>query len=80
MQLFYRDAPRENAQIEVFAKAPDGSVEVFTVRTDDDGKATVPVSTGHRYMLDAVVLRVPETEDADIVWESLWANLTFQIP
>ncbi len=81
--LFYQGEPRSDAQVEVFEKAPDGAVEVFLVRTDQDGRAVVPVKPGHRYMLDAVVLREPEQALADaggVIWESLWANLTFEVP
>lgn len=81
--LFYQGEPRKDAQVEVFEKAEDGSVEIFLARTDEDGRATIPVKPGHRYMLDAVVLREPEralAEAGNVVWESLWANLTFEVP
>lgn len=81
--LFYQAKPRSDAQIEVFDRAPDDSVTISLVRTDEAGRATVPVRPGHRYMLDAVVLREPAPELAaarDAVWESLWANLTFSVP
>lgn len=83
VRLLYEGAPRGEAQIEVFEKAADGTVEVFTVRTDGEGEAVVPVKPGHRYMLDAVVLREPSAElaqDKNVQWESLWANLTFAVP
>ncbi|RZW07692.1 MAG: DUF4198 domain-containing protein [Rhodobacteraceae bacterium] len=83
VELRYQGQPRSDAQIEVFEKAADGSVTISTVRTAADGQATVPVKPGHRYMLDAVVLREPTPELAvarDAVWESLWANLTFAVP
>lgn len=78
VRLMYQGAPRADAQIEVFAKATDGTVAVSTVRTDETGVATVPVQPGQRYMLDSVVLRQPVEGDA--AWESLWANLTFAVP
>jgi uncharacterized GH25 family protein len=81
--LYYNDAPRSDAQIEVFERAPDASVMVSFVRTDDRGRATVPVRPGHAYMLDAVAIRRPATElatERNVLWESLWANLTFFIP
>ena len=56
---------------------------VFTLKTDAEGRATVPVKPGYRYMLDSVVLREPAPDLAagrDVVWESLWANLTFAVP
>lgn len=81
--VFFRQAPRSDAMIEVFERAPDDSVTVSTVRTDETGRAIVPVRPGHRYMLDAVVMREPSAElaeERDAVWESLWANLTFSVP
>ncbi len=83
VRVLYEGAPRAETQIEVFEKAADESVEIFTVRTDADGTATVPVKPGYRYMLDAVVLREPAAEVAvekNVHWESLWANLTFEVP
>lgn len=83
VRLLYRGAPRADAQVEIFEKAPDGAVAVSTVRTDGAGVARVPVRPGHVYMLDAVVIREPEGDLAsrpDIAWESLWANLTFAVP
>ena len=83
VRLLYEGQPRGDAQIEIFEKAPDDAVVVTLIRTDMDGVATVPVRPGHRYMLDAVVLRevAPEMEEITLaVWESLWANLTFEVP
>ena len=81
--LSYEGNPRADAQIEVFEKAPEATVRIFTVRTDAEGRARVPVKPGHRYMLDAVVLREPTdalAAETGAVWESLWANLTFAVP
>lgn len=81
--LFYRNAPRPDAQIEIFDRALDGRVTVSTARTDSEGRVIIPVQAGHVYMLDSVVLRQPEgplAERPEIVWESLWANLTFGVP
>jgi len=83
VRLTYEGAPRGDEQIEVFEKSGDGKVAVFTIRTDEEGVASVPVKPGHRYQLDAVVLREPGPEvdpERGAVWESLWANLTFAVP
>ena len=74
VRLLYQGAPRRDEQVDV---------TVFTVRTDGNGVATVPVKAGARYMLDAVVLREPSAALAsqrNVAWESLWANLTFGVP
>lgn len=78
IRLFYQGAPRVGAQVEVFESGP-GGITVTTLRTDDEGRARVAVRAGHRYMLDAVVLRVPG-DAGGAMWESLWANLTFAVP
>lgn len=83
VQLYYRENLRDDEQVEVFEKAPDGSVSVALYRTDDQGIATIPVKPGHEYMVDAVVMRIPNDELAETtgaVWETLWANLTFAVP
>ncbi len=83
VQLYYQGAPRGTAQIEIFARAPDGAIAISTALTDDSGRATIPVVPGFDYMLDAVVLREPSAAlaaETGAVWESLWANLTFAVP
>jgi uncharacterized GH25 family protein len=83
VQLLYRGAPRGDAQVEIFQRAADGGVSIDIVRTDADGKALIPVRPGVEYLLDAVVLRVPDpalAEAEGIVWETLWATLTFAMP
>lgn len=81
--LMYKGAPRPDAQVELFERAPDGSVEITLHRTDDKGRVSVPVKPGHSYLVDAVVLRVPSktlADEEDAVWETLWASLTFAVP
>ena len=83
VQVLYQGEPRADEQVEVFEKAPDKSVRIFTLKTDANGQVTVPVKEGHRYMLDSVVVREPSPELAesmDVEWETLWANLTFGVP
>ncbi|MEM9971165.1 MAG: DUF4198 domain-containing protein [Pseudomonadota bacterium] len=83
VQVLYQGQPRVNEQIEIFEKSPAGAVTISTLRTDGQGKATIPVKRGHRYMLDSVVVREPSAElaaEMDVEWETLWANLTFAVP
>jgi hypothetical protein len=82
VQVFYQGAPRIDTQVELFDRAPDGVVTITKHRTDATGTALLPVVPGHVYMADAVVLREPGSELADenVVWETLWANLTFAVP
>jgi hypothetical protein len=79
----YQGQPRVDAQIELFDKAPDGTVVTTYYRTDAQGQALLPVVAGHSYLVDAVVLRVPSdalAADKGAMWESLWAALTFAVP
>jgi len=78
-QLLYQGAPRVDAQVEVFDRAPDGLVSITLLRTDAVGKVSVPVQSGHEYMLDGVVLR-DAPEGGKAVWETLWAAMTFAVP
>ena len=83
VQVFYGDDVRADAQVELFEKAPDGTVEITLLRTDADGIVQLPVQPGHAYMADAVVLRLPDPELAEqqgVIWESLWAELNFAVP
>lgn len=74
-------APRAAAQVELFERAPDGTVAVTTHRTDAEGVAVLPVRAGHEYLADAVAIEPldPEAEDG-AQWRTLWAALTFAVP
>lgn len=82
LRVLYDGAPRANAQIELFEKAPDGAVTITLHTTDAEGRATVPVRAGHEYLADAVVMRSTgnDTVADGPVWETLWAALTFRVP
>ncbi len=82
VQVFYQGNPRANAQVEMFERIGQ-EVTITWHRTDEDGRAYLPVQPGGEYMLDAVVIREPGealAKDLDAVWETLWANLTFSVP
>ena len=83
IEVFLDGAPRVDAQVEVFDRAPDDSVTITLYRTDASGTATIPVQPGHAYLFDAVTLRpAPEAsaEENALVWETYWAALTFAVP
>lgn len=83
VRLSFDGAPRAAAQVEVFERAPDGAVVISLLRTDAEGVVHVPVTPGHVYLLDAVILRDPAPDLAEArnaVWESLWAALSFAVP
>ncbi|WP_261384857.1 DUF4198 domain-containing protein [Vannielia litorea] len=82
VDVIYDGAARADAQVEILDKAPDGTVEVSQIRTDATGRAVFPVTPGHEYLVDSVVVRAEPNEDAEAgpVWRSLWASLTFRVP
>jgi len=83
VEVLYDGVPRPDAQVEVFDRAPDGTVTVTLHRTDAQGQASIPVQRGHEYLFDAVVLRPADDErtaELPILWETYWAALTFKVP
>lgn len=80
--VYYEAAPRQNEQVEVFERTPEGDVESFVLRTDDKGRATVPVKSGHTYLVDSVAMEDTGNDDPEAgpVWHSAWASLTFRVP
>ncbi|SHI04948.1 DUF4198 domain-containing protein [Marivita hallyeonensis] len=81
VRVLYNGKPRANAQVELFAKSPGGSVKITLHRTDRQGRVRLPVRAGYSYLADAVVLRpLKPAKDGDPVWETLWASLTFAVP
>ncbi|WP_371156147.1 DUF4198 domain-containing protein [Jannaschia sp. 2305UL9-9] len=81
VRILFEGAPKADAQIEMFERAPDGEVAVTLHRADAEGRATLPVKAGHEYLLDSVTILPLEPEVAnDPVWYTLWAALTFAVP
>lgn len=82
VQVFLGDSPRAGTQLEIFERAPNGTLQVTTQTLDAEGRASVPVRPGHTYLLDAVVMRDTGIDDPGqgAVWHSMWASLTFRLP
>lgn len=81
VQVLFQGEPRADVQLEIYEAEGDAAVTVSTLRTDAEGRAVVPVQPGREYMLDSVVMLPVEAEnDLGVVWETLWANLTFEVP
>lgn len=79
----YQQEPRPDVQVELFERAPDGSVTMSVHRTDADGVVRLPVRPGRSYLVNSVILRAPAPAVADHtggVWETLWTSLTFATP
>lgn len=82
VSVLFEGAPRSGVQVEVFDRDPADDVTTFTVMTDGEGRAVIPVQPGHEYLLDSVVMLplYPDDPGGDPVWESLWAAMTFRVP
>ncbi len=82
VRVLYQGEPREEVQIEIFDRDPEGMVSIRTEITDAEGVASIPVEAGHEYLLDSVTMLPLAADDAaeSEVWESLWASLTFRVP
>lgn len=78
IQAFYNGTPMMDVQIELFDKDEKGEVEITLHRTDDEGQVILPIINGHSYLVDTVLLReAPEGSKEGVVWETLWASLTY---
>jgi len=74
---------QQNPYTDDVGRGLSGKVEVTLPRTDDRGLVTLPVKPSHSYLVDMVVLREPSEALATtkkVVWETLWASLTFAVP
>lgn len=73
--------PRANTQVEVFARAPNGTVKTSLFRTNAQGIAVIPMAANTEYQVDAVNLEDRDgTGPRKAVWHTMWANLTFATP
>lgn len=80
--LTWQGQAAADVQVAIFVlppggKAPDDMVRTL-VRTDAEGRASVPLAVAGDYMLAAVHME-PLEDDVAAVWESHWATLTYQI-
>ncbi len=82
VQVFYENAPKTDAFVEMFARQQDGVVLVSSYRTDAQGVVVLPVRSGVEYLIDAAMIYPLKNDDPaqGPVWESLWPSLTFLVP
>ncbi len=83
VQLLYEGVPLPDKQISIFARSQrqgeEDLLETSKVRTDGNGRAIIKVRPGKRYLLNSVHLIEVEGR-GEVVWESFWASLTFEVP
>ena len=83
VQLLYEGAPFADTDIQIF-HYPNGAEEAVKdhVTTDATGRAVIPVFDGGRFLINATHMREPRPEAAarGMMWESIWASLTYELP
>ena len=77
VQALFEGKPAANAQISIFEKTQTVTLH-STERTGADGIATIALIKNTRYMLSSVQM-VANKPESGVVWESLWASLTFAV-
>ena len=75
VRLLWQGKPAADIQIAVFRETD--SIERTTLRTNADGRATIPLDGGGRFLLNAVRMARAAGDDG-VAWESHWASLTFE--
>ena len=66
-------------KVTVFQKSRTDDVTVSHLWTNAEGRISLRLSPGHRYLLDAVAFAAAP-EGGDAVWRTYWASLTFAAP
>ena len=79
----YQGKPQPFSMLNVFERSnTDLRVNSFVVKTDAKGIATVKVENDNDYLIDNVIIRPTNDKllkDKGVIWESLWAALTFGV-
>ena len=79
----YKGRPQAFSVLNVFERSNmDLRVKSFVVKTDAKGIATVKVENDNAYLIDNVIIRPANDKllkDKGVIWESLWAALTFGV-
>ncbi len=77
VRLLHKGKPLQGALVLAFQRT--NPVTRITARTDENGRAQLPLKNSGLWLLSAVHL-APAPRFAREEWESLWASLTFELP
>ena len=80
VQVLYENAPLHDVQMSIFRRDAAGEITRETLRTDREGRATIPRKNAEMTLLSAVHMIEPDadlTERKGVVWHSLWGSLTY---
>lgn len=83
LRLLYQGAALADARVTVFERRAEGDVQTHVLTTDTAGRVAFDTTPGSTYLVDSVVLRRPSgalVAEYRVIWESLWASLTFAVP
>lgn len=83
VQLLWQGRPEAGRQIKIFSRpaGAEGSMpEVVDYSTGADGTIAFAVSPATVYMLNSVKMLPVDPPRDDVVWQSFWSSLTFEIP
>ena len=79
----YQGRPQAFTTLNVFERSnADLRVNSYVVKSDEKGIAKVKVENDNAYLIDNVILRPANDKllkDKGVIWESLWAALTFGV-
>jgi len=79
VQLLWRGKPFPQAHVNVFRRH-DREVSKTHFKTDAEGRIRIPRQGAPGvYLLNAVHMIQPASNDEGIVWKSLWASTTFEL-
>lgn len=74
--LYWQGEPLKQTEIHIFQR---NQLTYFAkIRTDDNGRAIIPVNCGGIFMINAVHLYEPD-QDIDAHWASYWGSTTFEV-
>ncbi|MFK7902896.1 MAG: DUF4198 domain-containing protein [Nitratireductor sp.] len=83
LTLFYEGKPMANKQIKVFRESllEENDVEIFKLRTDENGKAKISLQGGGKFLLSSVHMIEGDDDPTTKIgeWQSYWASLVFGI-
>lgn len=83
LRLLYRGQPQPNTQVKTFERGPGGLVTTEIQHSNARGIVLIATKPAHSYLLDAALLRPPNEilgAKHNVVWETLWASITFSTP
>ena len=88
IKLYYKKKPLPKFQVEIFSKNQEGTISQKIMLTNNHGQIVLRTQPKSKYLLNAVKIREPTSEISQkiknektmLLWESLWASLTFMTP